>query len=74
VKKDPRVFIGHIVESIQCIEEYSQQLTAEKFNSDRAMQDAIIGVNYYRPGLKAWLSLQIQIVVFLFLRKILFLL
>jgi uncharacterized protein with HEPN domain len=42
VKKDPKVFIGHIVESIQLIEEYSLNLSAKEFQSDRAAQDAII--------------------------------
>jgi uncharacterized protein with HEPN domain len=42
VKKDPKIFIGHIIESIQLVEEYSLRLTAEKFKTDRALQDAII--------------------------------
>lgn len=42
MKKDPHVFIGHILESIQLIEEYSCHLTAEKFKKNRATQDAII--------------------------------
>lgn len=42
MKKDPKVFIEHIIESIQLIEEYAAHLTAEKFQKNQAMQDAII--------------------------------
>ena len=42
MKKDPKIFIEHIVESIQLIDEYALHLTAEKFKKDRALQDAII--------------------------------
>lgn len=42
MKKDPKVFIEHIIESIQLIEEYASHLTAEKFQKNQAMQDAII--------------------------------
>jgi len=42
VKKDPKIFIEHILESIQHIENYSRHLTEEQFNTDHAMQDAII--------------------------------
>jgi uncharacterized protein with HEPN domain len=42
VKKDPSVFICHILESIELIENYSRDLTAEQFQVDIAMQDAII--------------------------------
>ncbi len=42
MKKDPQVFIGHIVESIQLIEEYAGDLTAEKFQANRNVQDSII--------------------------------
>lgn len=42
MKKDPAVFIGHILESILLIEKYSHHLTLEKFKTDQAMQDAII--------------------------------
>lgn len=42
MKKDPRVFIEHIIESIQLIEEYTLHLNAEKFQKNKAMQDAII--------------------------------
>ena len=42
MKKDPKVFIERILESIQLIEEYSQDLIEEEFRADRAAQDAII--------------------------------
>lgn len=42
MKKDPQVFIGHILESIQLIEEYASDLTLQEFQRNRAMQDAII--------------------------------
>lgn len=42
MKKDPKVFIGHIVESIELVEEYSEKLTTTTFKKDQAMQDAII--------------------------------
>ena len=42
MKKDPEIFISHILESIQLIEEYTCNLNAEKFKTDIAIQDAII--------------------------------
>ena len=42
MKKDPKVFLVHILESIQLIEEYSKNVTAAKFHKNRAVQDAII--------------------------------
>jgi uncharacterized protein with HEPN domain len=42
VKKDPKVFIGHIIESIELIEQYSENLTSEKFKKNTVLQDAII--------------------------------
>lgn len=42
MKKDPRVFIGHILESIQLIENYAYDLTLQEFQKNRALQDAII--------------------------------
>jgi uncharacterized protein with HEPN domain len=42
VKKDPKIFLEHIIESIQLIEKYAHHLTAEKFQTDIAMQDAIM--------------------------------
>ena len=42
MKKDPKVFIGHITESIELIEQYAKNLTTDKFKKNVAMQDAII--------------------------------
>lgn len=42
MKKDPKVFLAHILESIQLIEEYSKKFPAAKFHKDRLLQDAII--------------------------------
>lgn len=42
MKKDPKVFLEHIIESIQLIEEYAKPLTVEEFQKNKAMQDAII--------------------------------
>lgn len=42
MKKDPKIFLAHIVESIQLIEEYSKNLNQAKFQENRSLQDAII--------------------------------
>ena len=42
MKKDPKVFIGHILESIDLIEKYSKNKTQAQFQNDSAKQDAII--------------------------------
>lgn len=42
MKKDPKIFIEHIIESIQLIEEYSSSLSEAKFKKMPAIQDAII--------------------------------
>ncbi len=42
MKKDPKIFIGHIVESIELIESYSKELTTDKFKKSKVLQDAII--------------------------------
>ena len=42
MKKDPKIFLQHIVESIELIEENARHLTKEKFFTDRTLQDAII--------------------------------
>lgn len=42
MKKDPNVFLSHILESIQLIEEYSKSLTQAKFYKSRPLQDAIV--------------------------------
>ena len=42
MKKDPKVFLGHIIDSIHLIEDYSKKLTQAKFLKNKPMQDAII--------------------------------
>lgn len=42
MKKEPKIFIEHIIESISLIEEYSYHLTAEKFKTNIGLQDSII--------------------------------
>jgi uncharacterized protein with HEPN domain len=42
VKKDPEVFLVHILESIHLIEEYSLNVTQTKFRKNNSLQDAII--------------------------------
>ncbi len=42
MKKDPKIFIGHILESIELIEKYSKNKTQAQFEKDISKQDAII--------------------------------
>lgn len=42
MKKDPKVFLIHILESICLIEEYAKNATSAKFRKNRALQDAVI--------------------------------
>lgn len=42
MKKDPAVFIGHILESIELIEKYSRGMTLEKLRRSQGKQDSII--------------------------------
>ncbi len=42
MKKDPKVFLAHILDSISLIEEYSKGVKEEKFHKKRELQDAII--------------------------------
>jgi uncharacterized protein with HEPN domain len=42
VKKDPKIFIRHIIESIELIEDYAKQLNCPQFKKDQVLQDAII--------------------------------
>lgn len=42
MKKDPKVFLAHILDSIQLIEEYSKKLNQAKFLKKTSLQDAII--------------------------------
>jgi uncharacterized protein with HEPN domain len=42
MKKDPRIFIEHILESIESIEEYTKGIDKDGFLSSRMTQDAVI--------------------------------
>lgn len=42
MKKDPNVFIKHILECIELVEQYSANLSKEEFLEDVSIQDAII--------------------------------
>lgn len=42
MKKDPTVFLKHILECINLIEEYSKDLSKENFKGNVEIQDAII--------------------------------
>ncbi len=42
MKKDPKIFLAHILDSIHLIEEYSTNMTQAKFYKNRPLQDAII--------------------------------
>lgn len=42
MKKDPKIFVAHILESIEEIEKYSNHATRESFSKMKMMQDAII--------------------------------
>ena|SRR3989338_5582878 len=42
MKKDPSVFLKHMLESIEKIEEYAKELTKEKLAKDTKLQDAVI--------------------------------
>lgn len=42
MKKEPLIFIGHILECIETIEEYTKNATKDKFLSSTQLQDAVI--------------------------------
>ena len=42
MKKEPVIFIDHILDSIERIESYTKNLTKEKLTKDVKIQDAII--------------------------------
>jgi len=42
MKKDPKIFIKHILESIARIEEYTKETTKREFINSRQIQDAVI--------------------------------
>ena len=42
MKKEPHVFLIHILESIDLIEKYIKNVTSAKFHKNQAVQDAVI--------------------------------
>lgn len=42
MKKNYKIFLAHIIESIELIEEYSKNVTQTQFQKDSSLQDAII--------------------------------
>lgn len=42
MKKDPKIFIEHILESIARIEEYVKEILKDEFSSSSKIQDAVI--------------------------------
>jgi len=42
MKKDPKIFIEHILESIARIEEYTKNKTKKEFLNSKQIQDAVI--------------------------------
>lgn len=42
MKKDPLIFIGHILECINLIEEYTKGKSKEEFLEDNQLQDSVI--------------------------------
>ena len=42
MKKDPKIFIEHILESIAKIEEYTRKTTKKEFLNSEQIQDAVI--------------------------------
>lgn len=42
MKKDPKVFLGHILECIALIETYMKKQTFEKFRDSIQLQDSLI--------------------------------
>ena len=42
MKKDPKIFLAHIIESIELIEEYAGNTTQSDFLKNPVLQDAII--------------------------------
>lgn len=42
MKKDPRIFIGHILECIELIEDYVKETTWDEFLNSKQLQDSVI--------------------------------
>ena len=42
MKKDPKIFLKHILESISEIEKYTKDISEEKFSRSTQIQDAVV--------------------------------
>lgn len=42
MKKDPKIFIEHILECVELIEKYTNKITKEEFLDNRQLQDAVM--------------------------------
>ncbi len=42
MKKDPKIFLSHILESIEAINSYTRKLTKEEFTENGQAQDAVV--------------------------------
>ncbi len=42
MRRDSKVYLNDVLESILAIEEYTKSLTEEEFNSNRQVQDAVV--------------------------------
>lgn len=42
MKKDPKIFLSHILESIEAIEKHVKKMSKEKFSKNITIQDAVI--------------------------------
>lgn len=41
-KKDPMIFLGHILESIELIESYTKKINKSEFKSNSMLQDSVL--------------------------------
>ena len=42
MEKDPKIFLKHILESVEAVEKYTKKISKEKFAKDVEKQDAVI--------------------------------
>ncbi|MFH1392603.1 MAG: DUF86 domain-containing protein [bacterium] len=42
MKKDPKIFLQHIIDSIEKIEEYTEKMSREEFLADSKVKDAVV--------------------------------
>ncbi|WP_456418570.1 HepT-like ribonuclease domain-containing protein [Methanocaldococcus infernus] len=51
MKKDVKIYLNHILESIELIEEYTKNKTEDEFFTSKILQDAVIKkIRDYRGG------------------------